>query len=130
MKRFHPILASIAREHLQIPTLESRRSDHLDFHDVAVWQIEAALKAAFDAGTLFAQVDTESQDEPREEANPQFRAVQCLDGSAALSPKLQRDRRTWRTAACLAGGSASGKDRVSRHTSTLQALRCFPEHGN
>jgi hypothetical protein len=70
MKRSNSILASIAREHLHIPTLESRRSDRLDFHDVAVWQIEAALKAAFDAGTLFAQVDTESQDEPREEAVP------------------------------------------------------------
>lgn len=45
------ILAGIAREHLHIPTLETRRSDSLDFHNVAVWQIEAALKAAFAAGT-------------------------------------------------------------------------------
>ena len=50
MKRPDPILAAIAREHLLIPTLESRRSDILDFHDVAVWQVEAALRAAFDAG--------------------------------------------------------------------------------
>jgi hypothetical protein len=44
------LIVDIAREHLLIPTLESRRADSLDFHDVAVWQVEAALKAAFDAG--------------------------------------------------------------------------------
>ena len=50
MNRSRQILTSIAREHLGIGTLETRRSDSLDFHDVAVWQVEAALKAAFDAG--------------------------------------------------------------------------------
>lgn len=54
MKRFDPILAAIAREHLFIPTLEGQRSDRLDFHDVAVWQVDAALKAAFDAGAKAA----------------------------------------------------------------------------
>jgi len=54
MKQDQPILAEIAREHLLIPTLERRRSDVLDFHDVAVWQVELALKAAFDAGVQFA----------------------------------------------------------------------------
>jgi len=51
MKRPAPILAAIAREHLLIPTLKTRRSDSLDFHEVAVWQVEAALKAAFAAGS-------------------------------------------------------------------------------
>lgn len=50
MNRSHQILSSIAREHLGIATLKTRHSDGLDFHDVAVWQVEAALKAAFDAG--------------------------------------------------------------------------------
>jgi hypothetical protein len=53
MKPVQPILAEIAREHLLIPTLESQRSDSLDFHPVAVWGLEAALKAAFDAGVQF-----------------------------------------------------------------------------
>jgi hypothetical protein len=44
------ILTGIARQHLGISTLDTRRSDSLDFHDVAVWSIAAALKAAFDAG--------------------------------------------------------------------------------
>ena len=44
------VLAAIAKEHLFIDTLETRRSDSLDFHDVAVWAVKAALQAAFDAG--------------------------------------------------------------------------------
>ena len=43
-------LEQIARKHLGIDTLASRNSDRLDFHDHAVWSIEAALKAAFNAG--------------------------------------------------------------------------------
>ena len=54
MNRPDPNLAAIAREYLFIPTLETRRADSLDFHHVAVWQVEAALKAAFDAGVRSA----------------------------------------------------------------------------
>ena len=43
-------LEQIARQHLGLETLETRRSDQLDFHDLAVWSIEAALQAAFEAG--------------------------------------------------------------------------------
>ena len=43
------LFAAIARRYLGIPTLETRRSDSLDFHDVAVWQLKAALQAAYDA---------------------------------------------------------------------------------
>jgi hypothetical protein len=70
MKQLSHILADIAREHLFIPTLQSRRSDRLDFHDVAVWQVEAALKAAFDAGSRFAGKTPESQDETRKDLVP------------------------------------------------------------
>lgn len=70
MKPVHPILADIAREQLFVPTLETRRSDRLDFHDLAVWQIEAALRAAFDAGTRSVGMTAESNDQPRQEAIP------------------------------------------------------------
>ena len=40
----------IAREVLGIATLESRKMDDLDFHDLAAWSIEDALLAAFEAG--------------------------------------------------------------------------------
>lgn len=43
------ILAEIVKEHLSIDTLDSRKSDRLDFHDLAVWSIERALDAAFRA---------------------------------------------------------------------------------
>jgi len=44
------ILALIAQKHLGIETLETRKSDRLDFHDTAVWCIRDALEAAFKAG--------------------------------------------------------------------------------
>jgi hypothetical protein len=50
MKSPDQLFADIACKYLGIPTLESRRADSLDFHDVAVWQIKAALTAAFEAG--------------------------------------------------------------------------------
>ena len=31
-------------------TLETRNSDELDFHDIAVWSLKRALMAAYDAG--------------------------------------------------------------------------------
>jgi hypothetical protein len=44
------IFTLIAQRHLNIETLETRKSDGLDFHDVAVWCIKDALDAAFEAG--------------------------------------------------------------------------------
>lgn len=40
----------IARRHLFVGTLEERKSDDLDFHEVSVWGIEAALKEAYQLG--------------------------------------------------------------------------------
>lgn len=40
----------IARRHLGIETLAVRNSDSLDFHDVGVAGVGAALQAAFEAG--------------------------------------------------------------------------------
>lgn len=51
------LLGRIASEHLFIPTLEYRRSDSLDFHNVSVWGVEAALNAAFEAGRASAESD-------------------------------------------------------------------------
>lgn len=46
----HETITKIAREQMGIETLESRKSDRLDFYDVAVWSVEKALAAAYDAG--------------------------------------------------------------------------------
>lgn len=50
MKPVEQLLTQIAQQHLDIETLETRWSDRLDFHDVAVWCIKAALEAAYQAG--------------------------------------------------------------------------------
>ena len=45
------LLLEIATKHFHsIETLETQNSDRLDFHDVAVWAIRAALEAAYAAG--------------------------------------------------------------------------------
>ncbi len=44
------IFEEIAARHLGIETLTTRRSDSLDFHDVAVWCVKAALEEAYEAG--------------------------------------------------------------------------------
>jgi len=43
-------LEEIARRHLGLETLATRNSDSLDFHDMAVWSMRAALEAAYEAG--------------------------------------------------------------------------------
>lgn len=45
------LLLEIATRHFHtIETLETRNCDRLDFHDVAVWAIRAALNEAYAAG--------------------------------------------------------------------------------
>lgn len=44
------IFLEIAKKHLFLDTLETRRSDSLDFHDHAVWSVKAAMDAAYQAG--------------------------------------------------------------------------------
>jgi len=44
------LLEFIARDHLCIEILETRHRDGLDFHEVSVANVKAALLAAFDAG--------------------------------------------------------------------------------
>lgn len=49
-KKRDATIAAIAREALFIETLETRKSDRLDFHDVAVWSVREALEKAYAAG--------------------------------------------------------------------------------
>lgn len=46
----HTLIAHLAKKHLRIDTLEEQHSDRLDFHTVAVWELKAALEAAYNAG--------------------------------------------------------------------------------
>jgi hypothetical protein len=44
------LLLDLARKHFFLETLETRKSDDLDFHNVGVWAIRAALEVAYKAG--------------------------------------------------------------------------------
>lgn len=50
MNSLTTLSADIARRHLSIETLATRNSDSLDFHNVPVWGIEAALQEAYRRG--------------------------------------------------------------------------------
>jgi hypothetical protein len=43
-------ILAIAKKHFRIETLETRKSDQLDFHDCAVWSIKRALLDAYALG--------------------------------------------------------------------------------
>jgi len=49
------LLTDIAKKHLFIETLEERKNDSLDFHEVSVWGVKAALEAAYAAGLAAAR---------------------------------------------------------------------------
>jgi len=48
------LILEIAKRQFFIETLETRERDSLDFHDVAVWSIRAALEEAYEAGRASA----------------------------------------------------------------------------
>lgn len=52
-------IQEIAREILNLETLETRNMDSLDFHDMSVWDIRKALEAAYNAGR--ESVDTKGK---------------------------------------------------------------------
>lgn len=43
-------LEAIAKQYLRVDTLETRNNDNLDFYDISVWGLKAALEAAYKAG--------------------------------------------------------------------------------
>ena len=43
-------LYEIAHKHCLVETLQTRNSDDLDFSEIAVWTLKAALEAAYEAG--------------------------------------------------------------------------------
>lgn len=57
-KRMDKTLADLAAKHLGLETLETRKSDSLDFHDLAVWGVKTALEAAYRAGMEAANTST------------------------------------------------------------------------
>ena len=50
MTKKEKIISEIAKSVLRIETLKVGNSDSIDFHELAVWEIEEALSKAFDEG--------------------------------------------------------------------------------
>ncbi len=50
MTQLEKALEKIAKDKLRIETLQQQYSDSLDFHEVSVWSLEAALEAAYELG--------------------------------------------------------------------------------
>lgn len=53
------LILEIAQRQFRIETLETRNWDRLDFHDVAVWALRAALEEAFEAGRAAGRAENE-----------------------------------------------------------------------
>ena len=49
------LMLDIAKRHFYVETLDTRNSDGLDFHEVAIWSIRAALIVAYAAGLAAAR---------------------------------------------------------------------------
>jgi len=64
----------IAKDILNIDTLETRNGDSLDFHEVAVWSIKEALEEAYRAGQDTVQdVIKEMEEDVNNPRNPAAR---------------------------------------------------------
>jgi len=76
------ILEGIANDILEIETLETRRSDDLDFHDTAVWVLREALEAAYKAGAESTRMeDTKPTRRPRATPYERTRAAVYATGN-------------------------------------------------
>ena len=53
------LILEIAQRRFFLETLETRNSDRLDFHDVAVWAIRDALAEAYEAGRRASAAETQ-----------------------------------------------------------------------
>jgi hypothetical protein len=62
-------LETIARQHMSIETLEARNHDSLDFHTVSVWEVKAALAAAYEAGRATATNSPDASPAPTAEVD-------------------------------------------------------------
>jgi len=59
------VVETIATTVLGLETLETRKGDRLDFHELAVWRIKEALEAAYDAGVAAGAEPVRSRDTVR-----------------------------------------------------------------
>lgn len=88
----------IARRHLGIETLAVRNSDALDFHDVGVAGVSAALQAAFEAGqqaTAQAKPATAAGNYAQTLGSVQAKLEQLTRAVEAHAARQGRDPHNW-----------------------------------
>lgn len=98
MTTSNDLFTQLAKEHFGIRTLETRSSDSLDFHEVAVWDVLRALTEAYECGGADSldngSLESE-QDETRElriagkvlglvKANATIKSETSRQGNAAI----------------------------------------------
>jgi hypothetical protein len=116
-------LEEIARKHLDFETLATRNSDSLDFHDVAVWSLKAALLEAVELGRLLQEEEEKPEWRPlamqfdghRMQAIGHLRCmVQDPQGHKEQAEKF------------LSAGPLSGEKVLAERIQAIAALRLGP----
>ena len=82
------ILATIARTHLDLETLESQHLDSLDFREHACWSIRDALRAAFEAGKEASR---------RRAGSPPVAPPTVIHGDIIIDADPKAERTGWTT---------------------------------
>jgi len=95
MSKLEQLLTQIAQSKLGIETLETRKSDSLDFHDVAVWCLRDALRprstqASSRAARRRSRTRPTTDQEP---AKPSRKRLASLPNSAFITSPHQPLRR-------------------------------------
>lgn len=88
-------LDAIARDKLNVETLETRNSDGLDFHELAVWNIRQALCEAFMAGRRAA-----------DESDEAVAAVRMLCSAYDSNGNTKRQQAAWANARAFLAAKA------------------------
>ena len=82
------VIATIAKTHLDLETLESQGLDSLDFKDQACWAIRDALRAAFEAGKQAAR---------RRVGSPPVAPPTVIRGDIIIAANPKAERTGWTT---------------------------------
>lgn len=82
------VIATIARTHLDLETLESQRLESLDFREHACWSIRDALRAAFEAG---------KQASRRRAGSPAVAPPTVIHGDIIINADPKAERMGWTT---------------------------------
>ena len=114
-------LEAIARDHLNIETLESRNMDSLDFHEVSVQAVQSALLAAWLGGIEEAEQQRQDNTQREDETMSEQLTLEC-DGRPNI-------RFTGEKIAGTANSADRGHSDFSGSTGRWTTLRLYRTEG-